>query len=183
MSSQEVEYIKQKANEENIKYEDYLHLFSKNFNINKLSNIEKVYIVVNKGDQFIEVDELLAPLLEIINKDDLLSISSSQYNNFGYSTIVFSFEGYRKFYDNLVKKAKELFDIQYHMLNVIKRFHISSSTHINNFMKRINNELINEIVLANKFSRQKNQSDLIVNWHFLQEDIPEITSELKSILG
>jgi len=73
-------------------------------------NHKSVPIKVCSGQKTIEIDEALAPLLERINKEKLLTISSCQCNLLGYSGISFTDSSFDYWVNSIAEKHCEKYE-------------------------------------------------------------------------
>jgi hypothetical protein len=166
-----------------------------NYDYAKLGSKHKVK-QITIGNEIVDIDEQLAPLIEIINK---IAPSSTQmccqYNSYGYAYISFSLNDFTDFTRKLVDAAKMKYPNEYENLEIIKRFHCDHApTFKNEWVDdygRIDSNIFRKekFFVNGTFNRFRFRSSTCrkifmqdVWWEFLPTDIPTIISQMTDLL-
>lgn len=102
------EYLNRYAEINSFSIEEALQSFNKNFNFEETMNRPHKSVCIDLGYKTMNCDEKLAPLLQLINKEKLLTSSSCQYNAAGYAGITFPLDGFLTFVDSLIITENDL---------------------------------------------------------------------------
>lgn len=153
-----------------ISEEDVKQNLSPEYDIEQNCNHKQV--TINICGEEIEVDEKLSDLITLINSDNFYTIMSCQHDRFGWSSITFSIEGFLKFSNKLLKKAKQKYnnDIdKIYSLNIIQRFQFTTFNGTSN------------VDCSNYIYDGDDEFRFSVNIRFKQSEISMFEEELKEL--
>jgi hypothetical protein len=174
-------FIKNEASKYWMTTQDFESTLHKDFDIIKASS-PHLEQRLTFGNIEIEVDELLVPLIEIINREEILTVQCCQYNSSGYSSIEFSFDGYKKWCNLLLTKAIEKYGEDcYYDCKILDRISTNEIERKMNFRKIKDRSIDNMIVFTSGIYHGVKEFLFTVNWMFLQDDIDSIVKELSEL--
>lgn len=176
------DYIKKESKRYLMNPSEFENTLHKDFDVSK-ATINHLTIPTKCTGELICIDELLSPLVELINRDELLTTQSCQYNNSGYSYISFTLEGFQKWCNFLLKKAIEKYgDDSYYDCKILERFsytEIDRKMNVERYKKR---NLNNIVYFTSGIYHGVHEFIFGVTWMFLPEDIELIYKELKDLI-
>lgn len=164
-------------------YKDLEATLHKDFDVIKVINEHPTVSVQFSSGEIIEIDELLVPLITIINREEILTTQSCQYNRSGYCSISFSLYGFQKWCNLLLDKALNKYgEDSYYDCKILERF---TSTDIERRLnvKKIKDRTLDNIILFTSgiYNGVKEFTFGIV-WMFLQDDLDSILKDIKELL-
>lgn len=172
-------FVQSIAEECGVDEKDCQFILSNSIDSSKMKDHKQKDILV--GGYIINVDELLAPIIQILNCNGLVTEMSCQYDLCGYSHIVFTFDGFRKWHSLLYDAAKRKYnDVdEIRSLPIINRFVWSPYDQmVSDVQNRCNHKDYH-----NTLALSVNDTGINVNWQFLHDDIDLITQQLKELFG
>lgn len=135
---------------------------------------EHPHIDVSLHGEVFEIDEKLVNLFKLINKYEINTVQSCQHNMLGWASLSFENDGYLRFVNKILEKAREKYKDdwkQIYDLDILGRFEFDSQ----NNNKRIYSKCLlfdgREIFTS------------IVTVEFLQSEIPKLESELSELFN
>jgi hypothetical protein len=132
--------------------------------------------VIVRGYEVLGVDEKLVNLYKLINKYDFCTCGAYQHNMFGWASFIFHADGYKRFMNTLIEKAREKgYDNEkIYELNIYKKLEFSlSSNYPSKYSKNIS--------VFGMLPSGKNNFLIEINFTFLQSEIPIIENELNEL--
>ena len=140
-------------------------------------------IEIENGLYTIDVDRQLAPLMEILNKDEMVADDCRYMNYFGYSSVDFKLQGFEHWIHRLHEAAMTKHNTTdsdfISDLPIIKRFSWSWSDQTS--LSYSQESKTNMLIISTGLYSGDQQFRLGVGWKFLPSDIDEIVQQLKDL--
>ena len=127
------------------------------------------HIDVELHGEIFEIDEKIVNLFKLVNKYEINTTQSCQHNMFGWANLIFTCDGYMRFVNKILEKAREKYKDNWEKiydLDIISRFE---------FNTRDNNKQIYSQCLL--FDGEE-QYTFQISVDFVQSEIPKLEADL-----
>jgi hypothetical protein len=174
-------FLNPRVNVEKKSLKDFIKKFVTGFDVDKMKSHNSIPVEYD-GD-IIHIDELLVKLFNILNNYGLITFMSCQYNGEGYAFFSFTINGFDYWIRKLSQASLYYINKQNPSLNAKECIKKAIELPI---IKRFMNKTINynnKLIFLSNWNNRFDEIKSGVQWCFLQEDIPEIISQLNCVLN
>jgi hypothetical protein len=161
-----------------ITLEMFIKDFAKDFDVSKLNHSGKNIIWKNHT---MNIDLLLIDLFWILNKEELITTLSCQYNYRGYSFFCFSDLGFSTWISRLSRACVRYTKQSNLELSYDECVYIAFNLPILKRFRSGNNNSDNYLKLSCDWFCGNTELEVHISWFFLQNDISDIVSQLKEV--
>jgi len=165
------EVINRLMKEYDLSRDDVINKLSPEYDLSQTGNHDGNIIAIH-GVEY-KIDKKLTTLFQLINKYDMNTYTSCQHNKFGWASVGFTVDGYQRFLDKIVEKARAKHNNDRNKvceMNIIDRYSFNTLLNKNN---RVN--VMCEIFCGLDYFHMS------IHYKFKQSEIPILESELKEL--